>query len=739
MKLKRFLTVLTAIAMMGAMTACLEENTISETETDSDEIVELTDAETTEDTAPVDKNADETGEITDEGDEDEKLVINRSVRANETKMGEDKTWTIFVYTCGSDLESDNGMASMDFQEMMDSSANDNVRFVVQTGGSTVWKLDGIDADTSERFVIANGEMEMVWSDDLAYMGETETLADFLKWGVAEYPAANMGLVLWNHGGGSISGVCFDDYSDGDSLLLKEIDAALYSVYDDMTEKFEFIGFDACLMGTAEAAAILATHANYMIASQESEPGYGWNYTEIGNYLAVHPDADGAKIGRIICDSFYDSCVECDSESQATLSVIDLSKIDPFLTAFNDYAEELYNITENAGDFSEIARAISSADNFGGNNRASGYTNMVDAAGIINAGSSACTKGSAALSALEDAVVYKRNGSDHTDACGLSMYYPLQVQDGSAELSIFKDVALSPYYLGLVDKIAYGAVNSGNISDYDNSDVLDLFSNDWSADGFGSLVDGFFSYLFSEEEQWEYVDDFTPGENSSVEFDSEPAFDEDGNYGFTLSEDTLNNTDYVDAGVYLLSDDGDFMIDLGRTGDIIQDWSTGEFVDNFDGYWFCLPDEQLLAAYLYEECDGYDIYISPIKLNGEETYLRFVYDYVNVEVTIMDIWDGQDESGAAATTGHTLEDGDIIVPVYTLYMLDSDDEAGFDGDEFKYLGDDTLAFTTLPDGEYLYAFCINDIYGNYYDVDPVNFTVDGGDIYYSDLSGAYSEE
>ena len=52
------------------------------------------------------------------------------------------------------------------------------------------------------------------------MGEAQTLADFVACGLANSPAENMGLVFWNHGGGSISGVCFDENYDKDSLSLR---------------------------------------------------------------------------------------------------------------------------------------------------------------------------------------------------------------------------------------------------------------------------------------------------------------------------------------------------------------------------------------------------------------------------------------------------------------------------------------------------------------------------------------
>ena len=46
------------------------------------------------------------------------MTVQRPVRESEIPMGEDGTWTVFVYLCGSDLESDGGMGTDDLEEMM---------------------------------------------------------------------------------------------------------------------------------------------------------------------------------------------------------------------------------------------------------------------------------------------------------------------------------------------------------------------------------------------------------------------------------------------------------------------------------------------------------------------------------------------------------------------------------------------------------------------------------------------
>lgn len=665
---------------------------------------------------------------------DGSLQIERPSRDKTVSMGEEGTWTVFVYLCGTDLESDGGMAAMDMEEMQSASTEENVRFVVQTGGTSSWTND-VDPQACQRYEICGGEMKLVEEQDLAGMGQSSTLADFLGWGVENYGAAHMGLVLWNHGGGSVSGVCFDETDDNDSLTLREIDAALLSVYDAMKDNFEFIGFDACLMGTIECANVLASYADYMYGSEELEPGYGWDYRAIGSFLESEPRADGAALGKVVADSFYEACAEIDEENSATFSVVDLSKIDALLSAFHDYAENLYTATENENALAQVVRSAVEADNFGGNNKSEGYTNMVDLAGIVNAGASYADGAENALSAIENAVVYVKNGSDHADACGLSVYYPLQIQ-GTEELKVFGQIAVSPYYLSFVDRAAYSAVNEGSDDGYNNTKTLDFW--------------GFFEYLLSDDgyyedsgdyyeeyadgDYWSYYDAYEQsGESPLISFESAPSLDADGNYGFTLTDEALEQTAGVQASVYTLSEDGKDLIELGISVDISMDWESGAFSDNFDGCWFSLPDGQNLAVYVVSECDGYDVYTSPAYVNGEETNLRITHDYESGEITIDGLWDGIDESGMADREITRLSAGDEIVPIYYAVAIESDDEYTYYGETYVFDGEPEILYDYLPDGEFFYGFYIDDIYGDYYTTEYVQFSVEGTDVYY------YTEE
>ena len=75
-----------------------------------------------------------------------------------------------------------------------------------------------------------------------------------------------GVILCDHGSGSINGVCFEELNDDESLYLKDIESVLGSGRWLLPNGFDFIGFDARLMSTLENTIVLAPYARYKEAS-----------------------------------------------------------------------------------------------------------------------------------------------------------------------------------------------------------------------------------------------------------------------------------------------------------------------------------------------------------------------------------------------------------------------------------------------------------------------------------------
>ncbi len=246
--------------------------------------------------------------------------------------------TVMVYMAGSDLESRSGSASRDLKEMMSAVPEGGaVTVVVLTGGSENWAC-GIAADQNDIWLVRPGALEPVGKTETKNMGAAETLSDFLAQSAGLFPAERYALILWDHGGGPLAGVCFDERYGMDGLTLEELAEALDgSPFAD--NPLEFIGFDACLMASVETAAAMAPYAKYMIASEEPEPGEGWDYGFLADPSAL---PDGAEAGRRIIRYYEDS--QRENLMPNSLSCIDLSGAEELCremdSLFSRLAEEM---------------------------------------------------------------------------------------------------------------------------------------------------------------------------------------------------------------------------------------------------------------------------------------------------------------------------------------------------------------------------------------------------------------
>lgn len=93
-----------------------------------------------------------------------------------------------------------------------------------------------------------------------------------------------------------------------------------------------------------------------------------------------------------------------------------------------------------------------------------------------------------------------------------------------------------------------------------------------------------------------------------------------------------------------------------------------------------------------------------------------------------MFDGIDENGMASDT-YQLEEGDVIVPLYDAFAVDSDDEYYYYGSAYTYEDGDEIYYGYLPDGDYYYYFTIDDAYGDYYLTDGAFFLIEDGEVYY----------
>ncbi|MCR5309026.1 MAG: Ig-like domain-containing protein [Bacilli bacterium] len=360
------------------------------------------------------------------------LKATYAVTVKENAVVNDKdAWTIMIYMCGADLESTSSyrLATADIKEILSVSGQpDDVNIIIQTGGAKSWASTyGVSANYSSRWHVANKQLVKDVDMSKVNMGLTSTFQSFLEWGLNNYPAEKTGVVLWNHGG-AMRGVCYDEQFNDDCLLNSEVNAALAGAFNSTNQngKLEFIGYDACLMQVQDVAEFNSNYFNYMIGSEESESGYGWDYdTWVDDLYAKKPTT---TILKAVVDGFIaDNGGVSNTRNNQTLSYLNLANMPVYKNAWENMASALSNkvTSSNKSSFKNLVNSVKHyADNdytYFGVFDAKDFINKLAANSTFNPGS---TYTNAVLSAHANLVEYSSCGKGAGNSYGLTMFYAI---------------------------------------------------------------------------------------------------------------------------------------------------------------------------------------------------------------------------------------------------------------------------------------------------------------------------
>lgn len=638
------------------------------------------------------------------GCEDEEEVLTQSgqaVEGWEETSDEAGTWAIYWYLCGSDLESDAEAATMDLYELQCVSLPENVQVIIETGGAQEWYHEDVEAGQQGRYLYDSDGLTFLEAQPEADMGDPETLADFLSFCQENFPADHTMFLFWNHGGGSVSGAAFDEIYDYDSLTLDEMYQAFGSVYELSEENppFDVVGFDTCLMATIDTAWMLSDISHYLVASEEMEPGCGWSYDKWVQTLGDHPGIDGAALGQVICDSYMEGCEDIGMEQEATLSVVDLQKIQPLLYAYDELGKEALTLAcEDSTFFAEFGRRAVQTENYGGNTPDQGYTNMVDMGHLVrNSEDLLPETAQAVLDGLEECVVYNVSGAYRSEATGLSCYY--SYNGDTDDFDAFTSISASPAFQYLYDYELYGYMSDEGLA--------------------------YVQELGYEEDT---VPEITIAQDTELE-DFPLYVDEDGNSVLEIGSEAASTLQAVYYQLCYVSEEDDIILLLGRDNDIYMDWDEGVFRDNFRGVWGAI-DGCLCYMEIVYEGDDYNLYSVPILLNGDEYNLRVVYSYTDEEYSILGARRGIDDNGMADKNLVQLEPGDEITTLHYAMTISGDEEEPEQVPVDMITVTEDTAFTEedLGDGNFVIFYEMVDMQDNSYYSDLAYFTVEDGFIY-----------
>lgn len=676
------------------------------------------------------------------------------------------TVTIMVYLCGSDLESEHGMATADLNEMLHAELNDDkVNIIVETGGAKKWNNSVIKNNTNQRYrVTSKGLVRLDDNVGKKSMVDPNTLVDFIQFCAKNYPANRYMLILWDHGGGAISGYGYDQTASGTMTLDK-----IHSALNKGGVKFDFIGFDACLMATLETAVVTEPYADYLIASEESEPGTGWYYTNWLSALSKNTSIGTVELAKTLIDNFTDVSKKNYPGCNTTLSVVDLAEFAKTVPdAFNDFSADISKMLDDK-DYQQVADARADAREFG----VSAKVNHID---VVDFATRIGSKNAKALaSALKSCVKYNRTSVSMKNSNGLSIYFPYSsFKSMNSAVSLYSNIGISGEYSRCIKSFAslaaggqiatggttgspYGSLfggYSGSSSSYSSGDMLStLLGGYLGGSGGNDPLSSIFGGSSSSTGAMDFLGGIL-GSDSGSWFDSDRAlankdyYDQNSltvadmeltekgdEYVLSMSKDKWELVKNVQINVF--AKEGDRYVDLGMDNADVLDANgegmfdaDGDLRIKFDNTWMTVNGQPVAYYFMQAVEDGdnwAEVGYVPILLNGELYNMFIVFDneiaghedgYVAGVQPVYDI----SETPTLSKGFIQLKEGDKIDFVFDCY-----DEGGTYDNSYLYgkqitvKNTLTVGYMDLGDLECDVTYCLTDIYGNEFWTEALTFS------------------
>lgn len=371
-----------------------------------------------------------------------------------------KDWTFMVF-----LNADNNLDSFgvgDLKEMTKVGSTNFSNIVVlidrENGPATLYFVEKGNAKKLKDM----GELDM---------GDYKLFAKFVKDTAAAYPAKHYAAIIWNHGSGwdkkkgpVFKGISYDD-STGNHITTAQLGLAAADIKKTLGRNLDVLGYDACLMSMMEVVYATRDSVDFIVSSEETEPGNGYPYDDI--LATLKKDTAPVDFVKTWVKAYVDSYNGgSQGSSDATQSGVDCSKLNALKGAIDGFAKAAM-----AKDFSaEFKSALSAVQSF----YISDNKDLLHFVSLLKASvkdEAFQTAADALLAAGKAAVVIGGNcGDTMKNAEGLAIYFPESSYSFSGEyknLAWAKDAMwdemIADYYKKIGSSRVIADVEQGDVS------------------------------------------------------------------------------------------------------------------------------------------------------------------------------------------------------------------------------------------------------------------------------------
>jgi len=266
-----------------------------------------------------------------------------------------------------------------------------------------------------------------WEMGERNLGDPETLVNFARWAMENYPADHYYLAIDNHGGGA-TGIAWDDTNRRDNLTPDELYSALKRITHNGERKIDLLAYEACLMGLYENAYDVRRFVDYLFFFPSV------SFTNMASYPSYLGDGrfsattTARELGDILFDVYFDAV-----RHPYVMSLVDSSQLDALHAAVNSWAIALRGEVGTNHPTLAAARAVAQKVDGNGDDRINDldpYVDLWDLADKLAQAGLAQNEAGLLKAAIETAVVRvaiqppsAHYTWDYANARGLTIYWP----------------------------------------------------------------------------------------------------------------------------------------------------------------------------------------------------------------------------------------------------------------------------------------------------------------------------